>query len=176
MGRGTRAVMGLIVGLALGTAVVAVLARTDRKVRRREQAEDILGMRARVEIPVVKSTAQRAGVVVVPGRHDVLSDSYRTLRNVVTFIQELSGNTLACARYVVVLLGRAMARRRLRPTSPQHGSRPGVAPLRSTQTSAAHGSRKRSMEKIRRSCRSISRNSGSWIRRYCSGRPATGNC
>ncbi len=44
-------------------------------------------MRARVEIPVVKTPDGTAGVVVVHGRHDVLSDSYRTLRNVVTFIQ-----------------------------------------------------------------------------------------
>ena len=86
-GRSTRAIMGLIVGLAVGVAIALLLARTDRKIRSREQAEDILGMRARVEIPMVKTPDSKAGVVVVHGRHDMLSDSYRTLRNVVTFIQ-----------------------------------------------------------------------------------------
>ena len=79
--------MGSSSVLPIGAAVAVLLARADRKVRCREQAEDALGMRARVEIPMVKSPAGKAGVVVVHGRHDVLSDSYRTLRNVVTFIQ-----------------------------------------------------------------------------------------
>jgi Mrp family chromosome partitioning ATPase len=86
-GRRTRAMMGLIAGLALGTAVAVLLGRLDRKVRTREQAEEVLGMRARVEVPVVKQRGAQAGVVVVRGRHDVLSDAYRTLRNVVSFVQ-----------------------------------------------------------------------------------------
>lgn len=86
-GRRTRAVMGVLAGLAVGAAVALLLGRLDRKIRTRDQAEDALGMRARVEVPVVKQHGAQAGIVVVNGRHDVLSDSYRTLRNVVTFVQ-----------------------------------------------------------------------------------------
>ena len=86
-GRRTRAIMGLIAGLAVGAGVALLLARADRKVRSRAQAEEALDLRARVEIPVVKQYGTQAGVVVVRGRHDALSDSYRTLRNVVTFVQ-----------------------------------------------------------------------------------------
>jgi Mrp family chromosome partitioning ATPase len=85
-GRGTRAVMGAIAGAALGLVVVLVLGRLDRKLRTRDQAEDVLGMRARVAVPKV-SDDNRGGLVVVTGRHDPLSDSYRTLRNVVSFVQ-----------------------------------------------------------------------------------------
>jgi Mrp family chromosome partitioning ATPase len=101
-GRRTRAVMGLLAGLAVGTAVALLLARLDRKVRTREQAEDALGMRARVEIPAVKQRGERAGIVVVNGRHDVLSDAYRTLRNLVTFVQS-GGEPLGRAHVTVVV-------------------------------------------------------------------------
>lgn len=83
--RTTRAAMGFIVGLALGIAVAVILGRLDRKVRSREQVEDLVGMRARVVIPMVRGTS--GGVVVTGGRHDPLSDSYRTVRNVVGFVQ-----------------------------------------------------------------------------------------
>lgn len=86
-GRSTRAVMGLLAGLAIGTAIAVVLSRLDRKIRTREQAEALLGMRARAEIPVVRDRDRQRSLVVVNGRHDVLSDSYRTLRNVVGFVQ-----------------------------------------------------------------------------------------
>jgi Mrp family chromosome partitioning ATPase len=101
-GRRTRAVMGLIAGLAVGTAVALLLARLDRKVRNREQAETALGTRVRVEIPAVKQRGERAGIVVVNGRHDVLSDSYRTLRNLVTFVQ--SGNEPLERAHVTVVV------------------------------------------------------------------------
>jgi Mrp family chromosome partitioning ATPase len=101
-GRRTRAIMGLIAGLAVGTAVALLLARADRKIRSREQAEEALGMRARVEVPVVKQHGAQAGIVVVNGRHDVLSDSYRTLRNVVTFVQ--SGSKALDRAHVTVVV------------------------------------------------------------------------
>jgi Mrp family chromosome partitioning ATPase len=84
--RRTRALMGLFAGAAVGVIVALVLGRLDRKIRSREQAEDILGLRARVTIPKVADDEQ-GGLVVVTGRHDALSDSYRTLRNLVGFIQ-----------------------------------------------------------------------------------------
>lgn len=84
--RSTRALLGLLVGAAAGVAVAMLLGRLDRRIRTREQAEEVLGMRARVAIPVVKEPG-RDGLVVVTGRHDPLSDSYRTLRNVVSFVQ-----------------------------------------------------------------------------------------
>jgi Mrp family chromosome partitioning ATPase/capsular polysaccharide biosynthesis protein len=84
--RGTRAMMGLAAGLAMGVAAAALLGRLDRRIRTREQAEEVLGMRARVIVPMA-SDDKVGGLVVVTGRHDPLSDSYRTLRNVVSFVQ-----------------------------------------------------------------------------------------
>lgn len=86
-GRSTRAIMGLVAGLALGTAIAVLLSRLDRKVRSREQAEEMLGMRARAEIPAVRGRDRTRGIVVLRGRHDSVSDSYRALRNVVGFVQ-----------------------------------------------------------------------------------------
>ena len=106
-GRRTRAVMGLIAGLALGAGAALLLSRLDRKIRTREQAEVALGMRARVEVPAVKQRGKQAGVVVVRGRHDVLSDSYRTLRNVVTFVQ--SGSEPVDRAHVTVVVSPGQA-------------------------------------------------------------------
>ncbi len=81
----TRGVLGGVAGLALGFGVVMLLGVLDRRIRTREQAEEIMNLRARVVIPKVKST--RRGLVVSRDRHDPLSDSYRTLRNVIGFVQ-----------------------------------------------------------------------------------------
>ena len=83
--RTTRGLLGLVTGLAVGVGVALLLGLLDRRIRTREQAEAIMGMRARVLIPRVKT--DRRSLVVTNGRHDTLSDSYRTLRNVVDFIQ-----------------------------------------------------------------------------------------
>jgi Mrp family chromosome partitioning ATPase/capsular polysaccharide biosynthesis protein len=83
--RSTRAVMGLVVGTTLGAALAILLGRLDRKIRSREQAEELMAMRARVAIPKVRHS--EAGTVVSSGRHDPLSDAYRTVRNVVGFVQ-----------------------------------------------------------------------------------------
>ena len=45
-----------------------------------------MGVRSQVSIPPDPSDGAR-GVVVVPGRHDGLSDAYRTLRSVVGFVE-----------------------------------------------------------------------------------------
>lgn len=81
----TRAVMGGILGAALGMAVALLLGVLDRRLCTRAQVESLLGMRARVLIHRTRS--ERAGdIVVSSGRHDPLSDAYRTTRNVVDFI------------------------------------------------------------------------------------------
>jgi Mrp family chromosome partitioning ATPase len=84
--RPVRATMGGGAGLAVGIGAALLLGRLDRRIRTREQAEDIFGMRARVTIPKTND-ADRDRVVVSKGRHDPLADSYRTLRNVVSFVQ-----------------------------------------------------------------------------------------
>jgi Mrp family chromosome partitioning ATPase/capsular polysaccharide biosynthesis protein len=81
----TRAVMGGILGAALGMAVALLLGVLDRRLRTREQVESLLGMRARVLIHRTRSE-RAGGIVVSSGRHDPLSDAYRTTRNVVGFI------------------------------------------------------------------------------------------
>ena len=83
--RTVRGLMGMVAGLMLGIGVVVVLSLLDRRLRTREQAEAVMGIRARVTIPKVKGN-DVGGLVVTSGRHDILSDSYRTLRNVVTFV------------------------------------------------------------------------------------------
>ena len=84
--RTVRGLMGMVAGLVLGIGVVVALSLLDRRVRTREQAEAVMGMRARVAIPKVKGDGAD-GLVVTSGRHDPLSDSYRTLRNVISFVQ-----------------------------------------------------------------------------------------
>lgn len=83
--RMARGLMGGALGAALGAIVAFLLGLLDRRIRTREQVEAILGMRARVLIH--RSRDERTGGLVVgPGRHDPLSDSYRTMRNVVGFV------------------------------------------------------------------------------------------
>ena len=84
--RRTRALMGMVAGASVGVALALLLGRIDRKIRTREQAEEVMGMRARVVVPKVADDND-GGLVVVTGRHDALSDSYRTLRNLVGFVQ-----------------------------------------------------------------------------------------
>lgn len=84
--RPVRAALGFAAGFAVGVGVVLVLGQFDRRIRTRAQAEDLFGTRARVTFPKV-SNADRDGIVVRLGRNDPLADSYRTLRNVVSFVQ-----------------------------------------------------------------------------------------
>lgn len=83
--RTTRGALGGAVGLALGIGVAIVLARLDRRLRSQQQAEDVTGLRTRVVVPKAKDDHQ-AQAIVVSGRHDSLSDAYRTLRNVIGFV------------------------------------------------------------------------------------------
>ncbi|MFT6289451.1 MAG: Mrp family chromosome partitioning ATPase [Ilumatobacter sp.] len=82
--RMSRGVLGGIAGVLVGAAVIALLTMLDRRIRTREQAEEAMGMRARVLIPKVRGN-DRDQVVVRSNRRDPLSDSYRTLRNVLSF-------------------------------------------------------------------------------------------
>jgi Mrp family chromosome partitioning ATPase len=84
--RSSRALLGALVGAALGVGVALLLGQLDRRLRTRDQAEDVMEMRARVMIPKVRDN-DRDQLVVATGRHDPLSDSYRTVRNVVGFVQ-----------------------------------------------------------------------------------------
>jgi Mrp family chromosome partitioning ATPase/capsular polysaccharide biosynthesis protein len=88
--RPVRAAMGGAAGFAVGIGAALLLSRLDRRIRTRELAEDIFGMRARVTIPKTNDR-ERDRVVVSKGRHDPLADSYRTLRNVVSFVQAARG-------------------------------------------------------------------------------------
>ena len=83
--RTTRGALGGIAGLALGLGVAVVLGRLDRRLRSPQQAEDVTGLRARVIVPKATDDKQ-AQAIVMSGRHDSLSDAYRTLRNVVGFV------------------------------------------------------------------------------------------
>jgi len=83
--RSSRAALGGLVGAAIGVGIALLLGQFDRRLRTREQAEAVLGMRARVTIPKVRDS-DRDQIVVARGRHDPLSDSYRTVRNVVGFV------------------------------------------------------------------------------------------
>ncbi len=83
--RVARGTLGGLVGGALGLGLAVLLARTDRKIRNRQQAEQVLGITAHATIPEV--AGHHAGdLAVVPDRHDPLSDSYRALRSLISFI------------------------------------------------------------------------------------------
>lgn len=84
--RSSRALLGALVGSAIGVGIALLLGQLDRRLRTREQAEGVMDMRARVLIPKVRDT-DRDQLVVTSGRHDPLSDAYRTVRNVVGFVQ-----------------------------------------------------------------------------------------
>ncbi len=81
-----RGILAAGVGAIAGLGVAILWARADRRIRSRLQAEEIFGLRSQVAIPTQKGNAGH-GVVVLPGRHDQLSDAYRTLRSVVGFVE-----------------------------------------------------------------------------------------
>jgi Mrp family chromosome partitioning ATPase len=83
--RVTRGALGALVGGLLGFGLAILLVRTDRRLRTREQAEEILGMTTHVVIPVIDNH-HPGDLAVLPNRHEPLSDSYRTLRSVISFM------------------------------------------------------------------------------------------
>ena len=80
-----RAVLGGIAGFAIGVGVAMVLGRADRKIRTPQQAEEVLGLAANTAIPAVRHH-DTSVLAVSQGRHDPLSDSYRTLRSMLVFL------------------------------------------------------------------------------------------
>ena len=97
----SRGLLGAIVGLALGAGLAVVLARTDRRIRTREQAESVLGVTAHAAIAAVAGH-NPARLAVAPDRHDPLSDSYRKLRSIIAFVD--AGNHRADQRGAVTLI------------------------------------------------------------------------
>jgi Mrp family chromosome partitioning ATPase len=80
-----RALLGGIAGFAVGVGVALVLGRADRKIRTPQQAEEVLGLAASTSIPAVRHH-DGSVLAVTTGRHDPLSDSYRTLRSMLMFL------------------------------------------------------------------------------------------
>ena len=97
-----RAAMGGFAGAAIGAALAFVLARTDRKMRTRDQVEQVLGMNAHVLVPDDADHDENR-LAVVPDRHDPLSDAYRTLRSIISFTESARERTDGHAPVVVVV-------------------------------------------------------------------------
>ncbi len=87
--RRTRGILAGAVGASLGLAVASLMSRTDRKLRTREQVEQIIGLPSHAVIPLVNSK-DVDGLAVTSDRHDQLADSYRRLRSIVTFVDSQS--------------------------------------------------------------------------------------
>ncbi|MEQ1699010.1 MAG: hypothetical protein ABMA25_02820 [Ilumatobacteraceae bacterium] len=80
-----RSIIGFLLGTVLGSIVAMVLSRLDRRIRTRSHAESIFGGQVAASIPDIAGSNK--GIEVLPDRHDHLSDSYRTLRSVISFSQ-----------------------------------------------------------------------------------------
>ncbi len=87
-----RALLGAIAGMAVGIGLALLLARSDRKIRSREQAEQILGLKASAIVPDAHKQ-DLTQLAVQANRHDPLSDSYRTMRSVISFIDSDGGSS-----------------------------------------------------------------------------------
>ena len=81
-----RAILGAIAGMAVGIGLALLLARSDRKIRSRDQAEQILGLKASAIVPDARKQ-DLTQLAVQANRHDPLSDAYRTMRSVISFIE-----------------------------------------------------------------------------------------
>lgn len=98
--RMSRGLLGAIVGAIAGLGVALLLSRVDRRLRTREQAEEVLNLQAQVSIE--PTSGDDSKVVVTPDRHDSLSDSFRTLRSVIGFVD--GGAARAQGRAPIVLV------------------------------------------------------------------------
>ncbi len=100
--RVSRGVLGALVGAAIGFGIALLLARADRRIRTADQLTEVLGVEVNTAIPSVRhhKTNQLA---VRPGQYGPLSDSYRTLRSMVAFLDAGRENPdgRACVTLVV---------------------------------------------------------------------------
>lgn len=80
-----RAMLGAFAGFAVGVGIALLLGRADRKIRSTEQAEELLGIPVNTAVPLVRHH-DTSTLAVTAGRHDPLSDSYRTLRSMIVFL------------------------------------------------------------------------------------------
>jgi len=100
--RTARGVLGGLVGAAIGFGIALLLARADRKIRTDEQATELFDMGVTTTIPAVRhhSTDQLA---VRPGQHGPLSDSYRTLRSMIAFLDTANEQLASRASVTIVV-------------------------------------------------------------------------
>jgi Mrp family chromosome partitioning ATPase/capsular polysaccharide biosynthesis protein len=83
--RVSRGVLGGIVGAAVGFGIALLLARADRRIRTTDQLTELLGIEANTAIPAVRHHKPDK-LAVRPGQYGPLSDSYRTLRSMIAFL------------------------------------------------------------------------------------------
>ena len=84
IGRTTRVIIGGGVGLLLGTGLALVLARFDRRIRTREEAEDAFGHPVVAEIPrLTRRVRKSARIVVNSDPESLAAEAYRGLRTAV---------------------------------------------------------------------------------------------
>jgi len=99
--RSGRSMLGGILGAAVGLGLALFLARTDRKIRDRSAAEQIVGTRSQATIPT--SLDPQVAVVVRPDRHEPVADAYRILRSVVSFSEGGAAKAQGRAMRIVVI-------------------------------------------------------------------------
>ena len=83
--RVSRGVLGALVGGAIGFGIALLLARADRRIRSTDQLTEILGVEVNTAIPAVRHHKPDQ-LAVRPGQYGPLSDSYRTLRSMIAFL------------------------------------------------------------------------------------------
>ncbi len=83
--RVSRGVLGALVGGAIGFGIALLLARADRRIRTTDQLTEMLGLEVNTAIPAVRHHKPNQ-LAVRPGQYGPLSDSYRTLRSMIAFI------------------------------------------------------------------------------------------
>lgn len=99
--RTSRGMLGGTVGAVAGVGLAVLLARADRRLRTRAQAEAAFGLRCQVAVP---SSHERSNTLVVrPDRHEPLSDAYRTLRSVIGFVEAGAAQRAGHVPVVVVV-------------------------------------------------------------------------
>jgi Mrp family chromosome partitioning ATPase len=78
------------------------MSRTDRKLRTREQVEQVIGLPTHAVIPLVDKK-EAGALAVTPDRHDPLADAYRRLRSIVTFTNTGTDGTIAAGSTTLVV-------------------------------------------------------------------------